>query len=182
MVLILFLIQQLFVLVLSWFLEWMRAFLEDLSAAQACRGISTHLAVFCTQKSNKVSTEGISLGEEDGDLVGRGLHRKGCRLRRGLVPGKDRVGVLLGHEWGGRGAWAGSSDLGTVSTLVLTVGHPLFSFWNTCGLSVHICAMLKPPRGLPQAYCLPHTSPPKGNEQPHAFSSVWSLRHCSRQW
>lgn len=117
----------------------MRVFLEDLSAAQACRGISTHLAVFCTQKSNKVSTEGVSLGEEDGDLVGRGLHRKGCRLRRGLVPGKDRVGVLLGHEWGGRGAWAGSSDLGTVSTLVLTVGRPLFFLEHLWMVGPHLC-------------------------------------------
>lgn len=38
--------------------------------------------------------------EEDRDWMGMGLHKKPCRLRRGFVPGKDRVWVLGGASMG----------------------------------------------------------------------------------
>lgn len=61
-------------------------------AAHICRGVSTYVVVFCTQKCNKVSTEGVSFGKEDGDWVGRKIHKMGYRLRKKCVPGKDRGG------------------------------------------------------------------------------------------
>lgn len=44
------------------------------------------------------------LGEEDGDWVGRRIPKKGCRLRRTFVSGRNGVGVL------------GDSGVGTVRT------------------------------------------------------------------
>lgn len=64
----------------------------------------------------------------------RGIPKKGCRLRRTFVSGRNGVGVLgdsgVGTV-GQRGMWVRSSDFATVSAPALTRGHALPPFLST---------------------------------------------------
>lgn len=63
---------------------------EDLLAAYICRGIFTCVAALTHGRAMGWAQKGIDLKEKDVKEV----HKNGCRVKKGFMAGKDRVGVL----------------------------------------------------------------------------------------
>lgn len=107
------------------------------------RGFLTVLAVFSTWKDNRVRSEGHWIREKKMGYCWKGrLHEKGSGLRRGFVPGRERVGFLGERESMKKTAWVGSSYVATTSrseVIGSLIHPPPFGSW---GFSIHICIRL----------------------------------------